>query len=136
MQLHDGLALEVEGIRIMDSADDKLQMIFGTDLFSDNGEWLRERGTSTVGGQKRVMVEVGKSGSGELFELKVNHGTHASVPRIAQIEEVAELTAIPSITPAATDPILADPMQAEAVAAVAGANWRSIIRNLLVQLKR
>ena len=33
VQLHDKLGLEVEGLRVMEAADDKLQVILGSDLF-------------------------------------------------------------------------------------------------------
>ena len=123
-------------MRVMDSADDRLQLIFGTELFSEDGAMVRERGTANVGGQKRVMLEVGKKGSGELFELRVEQGG-SQMARVNQVEEmVAEMCAMPTCTDAAADPILADPLQVEAVAAVAGPNWKSALKNLLFQLKR
>lgn len=123
-------------MRVMDSADDRLQLIFGTDLFSENGSMIRERGTANVGGEKRVMLEVGKHGSGELFELRVEQGG-SQAARVNHVEElVAEMCAIPTCTDAADEPILADPLQVEAVAAVAGPQWRTALKNLLFHLKR
>ena len=73
----------------MDSIDDRLQLIFGTDLFSSDGELVRERGTSNVGVQKRVLLEVGLHGSGELSELKVEHGVD-QVARVNHVEEIVD----------------------------------------------
>lgn len=62
LQLHDSLEAIVDGIRVMDSEDNNLQCILGTDLFDPRGEILKERSTMVKQGVKTVVVEVGNSG--------------------------------------------------------------------------
>ena len=68
LQLHDGLVVEVDGIRVIKGRS-RLQMILGTDVLGSKGDKLRHVGTSAVEGDESIMVEIGLAGSGELFKL-------------------------------------------------------------------
>lgn len=52
----------MEGIRVMETADDRLQFIVGTDICAPSGPVVRERGTTIINGRKVLQMEIGTSG--------------------------------------------------------------------------
>ena len=58
VQLHDRLKLVVDGIRVMDTFDERIQVILGTDLFNVDGVTVMERGTVVRHGRKVVQMEL------------------------------------------------------------------------------
>lgn len=72
IQVHDGLALTVEGVRVIEDSGDRMQLIFGTDIFDPTGRVVRERRTEMRNGRKVIDLEVGESGI--TYELVTNSG--------------------------------------------------------------
>lgn len=68
IQLHDGLTIWTEGIRVVEGRS-KLSLIIGSDLLGTRGAELRKVGASMLGGEESITVEVGAYDSGELFRL-------------------------------------------------------------------
>lgn len=62
LQIHDQLELTVEGIRVMEGGGDRMQLIFGTDIFDIEGHLLREKRSDTRDGMKIIGMEAGQSG--------------------------------------------------------------------------
>ena len=69
MQLHDGLELVVGGVKVIAAANNKLQLVLGTDLFALAGTKLREVIMQAKKDVRSIIVEVGLQDSSELSRL-------------------------------------------------------------------
>ena len=62
LQLHDSLAIMVEGIQIIDGAADRMSIILGKDVFYSRGRFLGLRCLEERGHQTVVNVKVTRTG--------------------------------------------------------------------------